>query len=645
MLFKDLKLPGYAQKAMEQLGFTEATEIQHKTIPMLFEGKDVVGKSQTGSGKTFAFAIPAVEKVDMETNAVQVLVVCPTRELAIQVCGEIKKVAQFKDGCKVTPIYGGSNIDRQITAIKKGTKIVVGTPGRIMDHINRRTLKLKNVSMVVLDEADEMLNMGFREDIEEILKNTNPDRQTVMFSATMPKPILEITKSYMKNPVQVSIDNKTSAALSIEQFYINVNRGRKNEVLVELFAKLQPQKTIIFCNTKRMVDDLVSKLGQKNIFALGLHGDMRQNERKKVMEKIHNKTANVLIATDVAARGIDINDIDIIFNYDLPNDTDFYVHRIGRTGRAGKKGKAYTLLSNKSQKTQIESMKKELGFNITEYQLSSAFLMGSEKGERVSSDREGFGRNKFRADRSQDRERQPRRRDDRDKYSKFKSAGDRFSKPRKTSDKPEDNTSRNKPARFTDKPDRKDFRNKQDGDKRFSKSFGDNERKPRAAKKEYGSDAKQDSSKRYSSDRAKTQSGKYDHKDKVSYDKSFSGKTERPMKKFADKKQASYKDKSESFASKGKKFSGDGGDEYAPKDKKSYGVDRKSNQSDKSFSFGKKNYKGEDAGKREGGGKFERQFSKDGGKNRRVDSARSEKPSSPRPFDRFRKSSINKHKK
>ena len=369
-MFSELKLSESVLKALEIKGFVIPTDIQTQCIPLIVDGKDVVGRSKTGSGKTFAFGLPAIDKVDVTVSGIEVIAICPTRELATQVTDEIRKISEFIQGCKIVPVYGGADITRQITSLKRA-KIVVGTPGRIMDHIRRRTLKLDKIKMVVLDEADEMLNMGFREDIEEILKHVPTVRQTVMFSATMPPAIKAITKEYMTSPEYIELGILNSTIEEISQSFVRVNRTGKKAALVELFNKLKPERAVIFCNTKRMVDEINDILNKAGIKALALHGDMRQSERRRVMDDIKSHRVSTLVATDVAARGIDIDDVEYIFNFDLPNDVEYYIHRIGRTGRAGKSGKAISLINTKEQLTQINEFKRITNSDIKEHTISS----------------------------------------------------------------------------------------------------------------------------------------------------------------------------------------------------------------------------------------------------------------------------------
>ncbi|MDP4093721.1 MAG: DEAD/DEAH box helicase [Bacillota bacterium] len=344
IIFKDLNLSDEVQKAIADMGFEEATPIQSLSIPRILEGKDVIGQAQTGTGKTCAFGIPAIESIDTDTEGIQILVICPTRELAIQVSEELKNVSKYKKDIRILPVYGGQPIDRQISALKKRPQIIVGTPGRIMDHMRRRTLKFGNLKMIVLDEADEMLNMGFREDIDTILEKVPEEKQTVLFSATMPDEILELTKKYQKDPIHIMAAHKQLTVPAIEQYYLEVSESSKLEVLSRIIDVNNIKLSLVFCNTKKRVDELASSLQSRGYAAEALHGDMKQEQRDKVMSKFRKGRIEVLIATDVAARGIDVNDVEAVFNYDVPNDEEYYVHRIGRTGRAGKAGKAFTFV-------------------------------------------------------------------------------------------------------------------------------------------------------------------------------------------------------------------------------------------------------------------------------------------------------------
>lgn len=346
--FEELPLSPEVQRAIADMGFEEASPIQTEAIPVVLAGKDIIGQAQTGTGKTAAFGIPTIESIDTNNRSVQALILCPTRELAIQVSGEIQKLAKYKQGISVVPIYGGQSYDRQLRALKQGVQIVIGTPGRVMDHINRGTLVLDGVKKIILDEADEMLDMGFREDIEYVLERIPEDRQTIFFSATMSKPIMEMTKRYQTDPVLVKVVHQELTVTNIDQAYFEVRNSAKQEVLSRLLDMYNMKSVIIFCNTKRMVDDLVSGLQARGYFSDALHGDLNQNQRSAVMNKFRNGTLEILVATDVAARGLDVDNVEAVFNYDLPQDEESYVHRIGRTGRAGKSGKAFSFVGGRS---------------------------------------------------------------------------------------------------------------------------------------------------------------------------------------------------------------------------------------------------------------------------------------------------------
>lgn len=346
--FSQLGLSEEISQAIDNMGFENATEIQLRAIPIIKQGLDVIGRSQTGTGKTLAFGVPAVEALDVNERAVQILILCPTRELAVQACEEIQKLSKFKPGVKTADIYGGAPMDRQIFKLRSAN-IVIGTPGRIMDHMRRKTLKLNNLKMIILDEADEMLSMGFREDIETILTETPQTRQTILFSATMPPEILAITKKYQKNPQLVEINKKQVTVSNIEQYYYDVPSSRKMDALNFILRYHSSKLSMIFCNTKRAVDEITQYLDKHGFSVEGLHGDMKQSQRTKVMNSFKNGKTLILVATDVAARGIDVNNIEYVINYDIPQNTEYYVHRIGRTGRAGKDGKAITICSGRRQ--------------------------------------------------------------------------------------------------------------------------------------------------------------------------------------------------------------------------------------------------------------------------------------------------------
>lgn len=345
--FDELQLDERILRAVADMGFEEASPIQAKAIPAMISGIDLIGQAQTGTGKTAAFGIPILEKVDPKLKKLQAIVLCPTRELAIQVADEIRNLSRYMHGIKVLPIYGGQDIVKQIRSLKSGTQIVIGTPGRVMDHMRRKTMKLDFVHTVVLDEADEMLNMGFREDIEFVLSGVPEERQTVLFSATMPKPIMEITKKFQNNAKVIKVTKKELTVPNIEQYYYDVKPKKKEEVLSRLLDIYSPRLSVVFCNTKKQVDLLVNALLGRGYFAAGLHGDMKQEQRDRVMQGFRTGKTEILVATDVAARGIDVDEVEAVFNYDLPQDDEYYVHRIGRTGRAGREGRAFSFVSGK----------------------------------------------------------------------------------------------------------------------------------------------------------------------------------------------------------------------------------------------------------------------------------------------------------
>ena len=345
--FDSLALSPEILKAVAQLGFEEATPIQSAAIPVLLSGSDLVGQSQTGSGKTAAFAIPAIEKVDPHSKAVQVLILCPTRELAEQVANEVHQLTAFKRSVHSVPIYGGASYDRQLFELKKGVQIVIGTPGRIIDHLERGTLKLDQLKVAILDEADRMLDMGFRDDIQRILDATPQERQTVFFSATLSGPIKQLINRYSRNARTVAIERKDIEAPAIDQWFYEVPPRGKTQSLIRLVDFHGFKLGIIFCNTQRMVDELADALLAQGFSADRLHGGITQAQRTRVMGKFKNSEFEFLVATDVAARGIDVEDLEIVINYDLPHDPEDYVHRIGRTGRAGRKGMAATFVSGR----------------------------------------------------------------------------------------------------------------------------------------------------------------------------------------------------------------------------------------------------------------------------------------------------------
>ncbi len=346
-LFAELGLSPELLKAVAQMGFEEASHIQTQTIPALLAGEDVVGQSQTGSGKTAAFAIPAIEKVDVKLRAPQVLILCPTRELAVQVAEEVAKLAFYKKGVREVPVYGGQSYERQFRGLDGGAQIVIGTPGRVMDHIERGSLKMDQLRMVILDEADRMLDMGFVEDIRTVLGKAPKERQTVFFSATMPRPIQDLIKTFTHKPVSIKVETQAQTMPEIEQVYYELDRRMKLDVLCRLIDLQDIRFGIIFCATKMMVDELTEHLIARGYSADKMHGDMTQAMRERVIGKFRKRALEFLVATDVAARGLDVDDIEVVFNYDLPHDGEDYIHRIGRTGRAGRSGKAITFVSGR----------------------------------------------------------------------------------------------------------------------------------------------------------------------------------------------------------------------------------------------------------------------------------------------------------
>ena len=349
-----MKIKTEIENAIKEMGFVDLTDIQKQTIPLLLQGKDVIGNSHTGTGKTAAFGIPILEMIDFDDNSVQALIITPTRELTVQIKNELTRISKYIDRCRIVDVYGGEIITRQISALRKKPQIIVGTPGRILDHIRRKTIKLENLKYFILDEADEMLKMGFIEDIETIFNETPENKQTLMFSATMPKPIVKLAKKYMFEPEVITSvgDNLTNADIS--QYYYKVKRENKTEALYRLLNIYRPNLALIFCNTKAKVDSLTEELIERKINCDKIHGDLPQTTRLDVLKKFHNGIIDVLVATDVAARGLDIKNVEAVFNYDTPEKADYYIHRIGRTGRIGNLGYSFTLVSKGELKRILE---------------------------------------------------------------------------------------------------------------------------------------------------------------------------------------------------------------------------------------------------------------------------------------------------
>lgn len=346
-LFEDLNLSPEINRALTDMDFVEATPVQCSSIPVMLKGKDILAQAPTGTGKTASFGIPIIEKTSSSNRAVSSLVLCPTRELVVQTANEILKLTKYKKGIRVIAIYGGQSIDRQILALKKKPQIIVATPGRLMDHMRRHTVRLDELEVLVLDEADVMLDMGFAEDIDEILKSVPEDRQTVLFSATMPKEIINISSRYLNDPEKIQVTKSEITVKSVKQYYLEVTQDRKTDVLARLIDVNDFKLSMVFCNTKRKTDELAHEMTARGYNALGLHGDMKQVQRDRVMNAFKTGRVEILISTDVAARGIDIRDVDAVFNYDLPEDLEYYVHRIGRTGRANREGVSYSLVSRR----------------------------------------------------------------------------------------------------------------------------------------------------------------------------------------------------------------------------------------------------------------------------------------------------------
>lgn len=368
-------------RAIREMGFTKMSPIQEQAIPSLLEGKDIIGQAQTGTGKTAAFGIPLIQKIDPELRKLQAVVLCPTRELAIQAAEELRKLAKYMHSIKILPVYGGQEIGRQISGLR-GVQIIVGTPGRVMDHMRRHTIKLDHVNMVVLDEADEMLNMGFREDMELILGEIPGEHQTALFSATMPKPILEITGKFQKDAQLIKVASKELTIPLVSQRFYRVRNEDKDAACIRLLEYYQPKLCLIFCNTKKKVDELTECLKQHDFQAEGLHGDMTQAQRDVAMGRFRNGSTNILIATDVAARGIDVDDVEAVINYDIPQDIEYYVHRIGRTGRAGRTGRSFTFAGGR-EIFRIREIERVCHTTIEEKRLPGAGKVMKVKAEKL----------------------------------------------------------------------------------------------------------------------------------------------------------------------------------------------------------------------------------------------------------------------
>ncbi|QNM05514.1 DEAD/DEAH box helicase [Qiania dongpingensis] len=365
MNFNELNLRKEILRAISDMGYTEATDIQGAAIPSILEGRDVTGRSSTGTGKTAAFGIPIVQKTADNTDKASVLILSPTRELAVQITDEIRKYAKYLSNISVAAVYGGESMTNQIRMLKTA-RIVVGTPGRVMDHLRRKTLKLDHLQTVVLDEADEMLNMGFIDDIRCILESAPNEHQTILFSATLPPAIMKITEDFQTDTIIVKADKGQRTVSSIEQNYYLIPKERKDDALKLLLEYYRPKRALVFCNTKKMVDELSESLCESGFRAAGLHGDLKQSQRNIVMREFKSGRSGILVATDVAARGIDVDDVEAVFNYDIPQENEYYIHRIGRTGRAGKSGSSHTLVTNRKQLMQLREIERYVGMSIRE---------------------------------------------------------------------------------------------------------------------------------------------------------------------------------------------------------------------------------------------------------------------------------------
>lgn len=381
--FTNLPIDENLIKATLRCGYEEMTEVQELVIPVALEGHDVLAQAPTGTGKTCAFGLPILENVNIKSNNAQVLILAPTRELAIQISEDLREYAYYKEGVRIVTLYGGEYIEKQITSLKKKPQIIVATPGRLMDHMERRTVRLDNINTVVLDEADEMLNMGFREDIDTILSQVKDNNhQTMLFSATFSPEIEAITKEYLRKPQVIKINRKELTLSNITQNYLTVREQDKVEVISRIIDINSYDLVMIFCNTKKTVDEVTSGLLQRGFVTEALHGDMKQLQRERVMNRFKNKQVNILVASDVAARGLDVNDVDVVFNYDLPQEDEYYVHRIGRTGRAKREGVAISLISGK-EIYRLKSIMKYTKAEITPVQIPNLDLVIKSRVERI----------------------------------------------------------------------------------------------------------------------------------------------------------------------------------------------------------------------------------------------------------------------
>ena len=379
--YDELKLSPEIMRALEKKGYVQATPVQGGAIPYFMEWRDVIAKAPTGTGKTFAFGIPMVEHIDPQEDAVQGLVLAPTRELAIQIMAELRDLCEFKEGVRAVVLYGGQPIDKQITQLKKRPQIVVATPGRLMDHMKRRTVRLDRVQTVVLDEADRMLDMGFIHDVTRILDAIKYRKNLGMFSATISREVMDISWVYQRDPVEITVRADEQNKPDIQQYRIEVERGDKTEITARLLEAGSYERAIAFCNTKNMTDRLSGLLKMRGFSAEAIHGDIQQSVREKTLNRFRRGELRVLVATDVAARGLDIDDVDVVFNYDVPDENEYYVHRIGRTGRAKRHGVAYTLVSTITESMRMDDIEKATKNKVHRLKYEKGTLLDLEEGK------------------------------------------------------------------------------------------------------------------------------------------------------------------------------------------------------------------------------------------------------------------------
>ncbi len=376
--YDQLELSPELMRAIEKKGYVQATPVQGGAIPYFMEWRDVIAKAPTGTGKTFAFGIPMVEHVDPASDAVQGLVLAPTRELAIQIMEELRDLCEFKEGVRAVVLYGGQPIEKQITQLKKKPQVVVATPGRLMDHMKRRTVRLDQVQTVVLDEADRMLDMGFIHDVTRILDQIKSRKNLGMFSATISREVMDISWVYQRDPVEIVVRADEQNKPDIQQYRIAVDRGEKVDITVKLLEAGSYERAIAFCNTKNMTDRLAGLMKMKGISAETIHGDIQQRVREQTLNKFRRGELRVLVATDVAARGLDIDDVDVVFNYDVPDENEYYVHRIGRTGRAKRHGVAYTLVSTITEEMRMDDIQKTTKNEVARLKYEKGVLLEVE---------------------------------------------------------------------------------------------------------------------------------------------------------------------------------------------------------------------------------------------------------------------------